>query len=253
MAITRSGVSEAQRSVAGTDASITHTVVASTTLLVVSTMHEAAETVTATPSWSGDGTPQDLTLIHATTSSGNQADVAMSTYALASPTVETAGTVTVTHSSNDNSLTTACNYLGTHASATMAENMVFIQEDVNDTATDSCVFASAGVSGATLYAAGVFKGDDGNDDDPTSITVPTNFSALFANALRSGTSANADVAGYVCDFIGGGAASCTWTWDVTDENAGHYLQIAVAGAPFETGGATPAILYYYTHLLGGHS
>ena len=224
MAITRGGtLSSASRTATGTDASVGHTVDANTTLLVVTTMFEAGETVTATPSWSLGG-GEDLTLVDTTTLSGSNNDMGLATYALASPTAG-AGTVTVTHSENDNFITTATNYIGTNASATMTENIALLEEDVNDTVTDTTAFASAGSAGNCLYAAGSFKGDDGVDGD---ITVPTGFFEIFEGA--SGTNANADISGYVCDELDGAPSACTWTWAVTDENTGHYLEIQVAGA-----------------------
>ena len=216
MTITRGGtLSSDVRTITGTDGDISHTVDVGTTLLVVSIFFEAAETVTSAPTWSLGGT---LTLVDATTSSSNAADMAMATYALANPTAG-AGTVTIAVSSNDNSISTATNYLGTNVSATMTDNIVLIAEDVNDSTTNTTVFSSAGDSGNTLYAAGGFKGDDG-----TGVTVPTSFFEIF-DAESGGGSANADIAAYVCDFIGGAAAACTWTWAATDENSGHYLQI----------------------------
>ena len=232
MAITRGAtLSSNSRTATGTDASVTHTVDVGSTLLIVSTFYEAAETVTATPSWSGNGTPQDLTLIDATTSSGNSADMAMETWALINPTAEVGGSVTVTHSENDNFITTATNYLGTNT-VSVAAATNFLAEDVNDTATGSTVFGSAGTTGNTLYFAAGFKGDDGVDGD---VAPPTSFFEIFEGA--SGTSANADIAAYVCDFIGGAAAAATLTWAVTDENSGHYIEIV----PGVSGSGTPSI------------
>jgi hypothetical protein len=212
-------ISSGSRSTSGTDASVTHTVDTGTTLLVVTTMYEAGETVSGTPSWSLGG-GENLTLVDETTRSGSNNDMCISTYALASPTAG-AGTVTVTHSSNDNYITTAVNYIGTKVSATMTDNIAFISEDVNDAATNTSVFASGGTTGNTLYAAGSFKGGDGDG-----ITVPTNFFEIFDGA--SGANAASDISGYVCDNLNGAADSCTWTWAATDENAGHYLEIIPA-------------------------
>ena len=220
MAITRTDTSSFTRTASGTDASVTHTVAAGDTLLVVSTMFEAAETVTATPSWSGDGVAQDLTLVDATTSSAGANDMAMATYALVNPTPEVGGTLTVTHSTNDNAISVAACYAGT-VTTSVAAAIAFIEEDVNDTASNTCVFASAGTAGNTLYAAGGFRGGDGGDG--TQITPPTGFAEIFEG--ETGTNANSDISGYVCDYIGGAADAATWTWAASDQNAGHYLQI----------------------------
>lgn len=209
-------ISNGSRTVSGTDASVSHTVDTGTTLLVVTTMYEAGETVSGTPQWSLGG-GENLTLVDETTRSGSNNDMCISTYALVNPTAGT-GTVTVTHTNNDNYITTAVNYIGTNTSGTMSENIALLSEDVNDTASNTSVFASGGTAGNTLYAAGGFKGGDGDG-----ITVPTNFFEVFDG--QSGSNANSDIAGYVCDNLDGAPDSCTWTWAVTDENAGHMLEI----------------------------
>ena len=176
------------RSTSGTDASVTHTVIANTSLLVVTTMMEAGTAVTGTPQWQPDGgTNVNLVLVHATTASGSNNDVALVTYALADPEADT-GTVSVTHESNDNFITTAVNYLGTNNSATMSENIALIEQVVNDGGGSTTVFASGGTAGSTLYVAGVFKGGDGDGNTP-----PSPFGEIFDGA--SGTNANADIAG----------------------------------------------------------
>jgi hypothetical protein len=200
-------------------------------------MFEAGETVSGTPQWSGNGTPQNLTLVDATTSSGSNNDMALATYALVNPTVETNGTVTVTHSSNDNSITTAVNYIGT-VSSSVANAIQFLAEDVNDAATNTLVFSSAGTAGNCLY--GSFKGGDG---DPSSNNA--SFNELYDAA--SGTSTNADIAGYVIDLLDNAPQAVTCTWNATDENAGHYLEIVAASGSNDatvsatTGAATASV------------
>jgi len=221
MAITRGTVSSNSRTASGTDASVQHTVDADTTLLVVSTMMEAGEDVSGTPQWSGNGTPQNLTLIQTTGDSGSNNDMSIWTYALEDPTPEVDGTVTVTHTSNDNFITVATNYLGTNASATMSENIALVSEDVNNAAGNSVSLASGGDAGNTLYAAGSFKGGDGD----TVSGLTTNFVSTYDAA--SGTFANSDISGHVCDYIGGAASGCAWTWNASDENANHMFEIVV--------------------------
>ena len=127
MAITRGNSTPGSRTTTGTDASVSnHTVESGDTLLVVTTMFEAGETVSGTPQWSGNGTPQNLTLVDATTSSGSNNDMALETWALVNPTPEVNGTVTVTHSSNDNYITVATNDAGT-VTGPVAEVIVFIE------------------------------------------------------------------------------------------------------------------------------
>jgi len=85
MAVTRPGTpSVATRSATGTDASVTHTVPAGTTLLVMTTMFEAGESVSGTPRWDASG-GANLTLVDATFPSGSNNDMALETWAIVNP------------------------------------------------------------------------------------------------------------------------------------------------------------------------
>ena len=133
MAVTRGGsLNSFSRSVTGTAADISHEVDVNTTLLVVSIMYEAGETVTTAPQWSRAG-GQNLTLVDETTRSGSNNDMCVSTYALVSPDIGV-GTVTIGVSSNDNIISTATNYVDTITSS-VANAIALIEEDVNDAAT----------------------------------------------------------------------------------------------------------------------
>ncbi len=234
-AVSRGGtLSSATRTVTGTSANISHTVDANTTLLIISVFFEAGESVSGTPQWSLGG-GENFTLIDATTSSGSNNDMACATYGLVNPTAG-AGTITITVTSNDNSISTATNYLNTETTSVAAATNL-LAEDVNDTASNTTVFSSAGNAGNALYAAGGFKGDDG-----AGVTVPTNFFEIFDAA--SGTSANADIAAYVCDQLDGAPDSCTWTWAVTDENAGHYIEIVKGDTDISASLATIELATY---------
>jgi len=185
----------------------------------MTTMFEAGESVSGTPRWDASG-GANLTLVDATFPSGSNNDMALETWAIVNP-IAGSSQITVAHSSNDNMITTAVNYAGTVTSS-VAAAIQFLEEDVNNAATNTTVFASAGTAGNCLYATGSFKGGDGNG-----ITVPTDFFEI--HDVTSGGSANADISGYVCDELDGAPSACTWTWAATDENAGHYLEIIAAG------------------------
>jgi len=224
VAVTRgTTLSSTTRTVTGTDASITHTVDSGTTLLVVSVFYEAAETVSGTPQWSLGG-GENLTLVDATTSSGSAQDVAMETWALVSPT-SGAGTVTITVSSNDNSISTATNYIGTQTSS-VANAISLLEEDVNDAATGTTVFASAGTVGNALYTAAGFKGGDG-----TPSSNSDSFFEIF-DGESGGGSVVADISAYVTDLLDSAPSAFTGSWNVSDENSGHYLEIEVFRDPF---------------------
>jgi hypothetical protein len=223
MAVTRGAtVSEALVgfSVAGTDASISHTVDSGTTLLLVSVSFSANNSVSVTPQWSLGG-GENLTLVDATTSSGLLGDVALETWGLINPT-SGAGTVTVTLTSDlaVGLITFAVNYIGTDTTSVAAATNL-LEEDVNDTATNTTTFASAGTAGNCLFATGAFRGADGDG-----ITVPTNFTELMD--AQSGTSNGSDQSGYACDQLDGAPDSCTWTWVATDENTAHYIEVVAS-------------------------
>jgi hypothetical protein len=221
MAISRGAtVTPFTRTTTGTAAGGTHTVDTNTTLLVVSTMMEAGEDVSATPTWqeSGSGS-QDLTLVDIVGDSGSNNDVSVWTYALVNPNAGS-GTLTVTHTENDNAITVAVNYLGTETTS-VANAIAFLSEDDNNaTITNNISLASGGASGNTLYAAGSFKGGDGT----TISSLTSGFSTLY-DGESGGANANSDISAAVVDYVGGAASACAWTWNATDDNCAHYFEI----------------------------
>lgn len=225
MAVTRGAtLSSRVRTNTGTDANISsHEVDANTTLLVVSTFYEAAETVTQSVLWRAAGGDETLTLVDETTRSGQAADVCVSTFALVSPSIETAN-IRITHSENDNSISVATNYIGTKTTS-VADAIQLLTEDVNNEAgeTNTTVFGSAGTSGNALYTAASCKGGDA---DPSSNA--NSFFEIYDAA--SGTGATTDIAAYVTDLLNSAPSAFTGTWAVTDSNAGHYLEIVAVAA-----------------------
>lgn len=232
-AITR-GATLSSRAVAfgsaGTDLSITHTVDSSTTLLVVSIMLRADQAYTGTPQWSLGG-GENLTLIDETTPGPDTQDMKVSTWGLVNPT-SGAGAVTIMLDADlaYGIQATATNYLGT-VTTSVGDATNFLAEDVqNGGSSNTTTFASAGTSGNTLYAAGAFKGGDGDG-----ITPPTNFAEIYDG--ESGPSVGSDHSSYVTDYIGGAPSAASWTWASSDEHASHYVEIVPAA-----GSALPVIL-----------
>jgi len=207
---------------ATTAVSFSHTVDADTTLLIVVVSQEADETVISganIPYWN---TTEAFTLIHYTTSSAAAGDMMNSTWGLVNPSTGTHN-ITYTQSSDDWAHSTAVNYKGTEtASVEVATN--YLNEKVNNSASTTTVLASAGTTGATLFAAAVFYGGDG---DPS--TNATSFAELADSA--TGTDTALDMSFYVADLIGGAPAAITVDWYSTasDENAGQLIEILPLG------------------------
>jgi hypothetical protein len=195
------------------------TVDADTTLLVISTMYEAAESVTTVPTWKPVGGDQVSTLVHEARIGTNAGDMAVATYAIVNPDAETAN-IQCVHSSNDNGIIVATCYKGTIATS-VADAIKSGSEDVNNSATDTTTLSSRGSAGSGLYAAGGFKGGDGSG-----ITTPTNWSEIYDGA--SGGSSNSDISGYIIDDVDGAPSGVTWTWASSDENSSHLLEIVPA-------------------------
>ena len=206
----------------GETADISHTVDVGTTLLVVSVHLEAGESVSGTPQWSLGG-GENLTLVNATTASGDNADMRNYIWALVSPTAG-AGTVDIVISTTDTVFSSAVNYIGTNIVSVAAATNI-LSEDVNDTATSTCVHASAGSAGNCLYFIGNKKG--GQLVDPASNNA--SFNELFDSGTGTGTFS--DQSFYVADLLDSAPSAITVTWYNSEENAGQYIEIvAAAGA-----------------------
>ena len=201
-----------------TDGDITHTVDSGTTLLIISVHTRASESVSGTPQWSLGG-GENLTLIHASTSSSGNGDNATEVWGLISPT-SGAGTVDVVINSGPYVIASATNYIGTET-ASVAAATNYLSEDVNDAATSTSVHASAGNAGNALYFAGTFRGGDG---DPASNA--TSFFEIH-DGDSGGTSIN-DGSYYVADLLNSAPEAITVTWATSDENASVYVEIVAA-------------------------
>ena len=220
MAITRGGTTSSfSTSVEGTTGDVSHTVDSGTDLLVLSVSMRANHAVNGTPQWSLGG-GENLTLIHASTSSDLAGDQRQYIYGLISPTVG-AGTIDVViDPAAPWIFSSAINYIGCDT-ASVAAATNFLSEDVNDTNTQTSVHASAGSSGNALYFAGCLRGGDG---DPSSNA--SSFTELFDGG--TGADATQDGAFYVADLLDSAPAAITVTWAVSDENASIYVEIVAA-------------------------
>ena len=201
-----------------TDLSISHTVDAGTTLLVVSITLFSGEDSSVAPQWSLGG-GEDLTLVtDVDASSGTHTW----TYALVNPTAG-AGTITITVTSSVCGISTAINYDGT-VTTSVANAIQLLEEDNNGSpdGNDEQVFASAGTSGNALYAAGGFRGGDGSP-----VSLSGSFTAVFND--NTGSNSTSDLSYYVAELLDGAPSALTVTFAASDENAGHLLEIVAAG------------------------
>ena len=204
-----------------TDASISsHTVDSGTTLLLVSLHIMADAAISGVPQWSLGG-GENMTLVHASTA-GGAGDVRTYVYGLVSPTGGAGSVSTTITAASDYSYSSAVNYIGTET-ASVAAATNFLSEDVNDTATNTSVHASAGSSGNALYFAGNIKGGDGSPASNGS-----SFNELFDTNTGASTSNDGSV--YVADLLDSAPSAITVTWAVIDENSSIYIEIVAAAA-----------------------
>jgi len=231
MAITRGAtISQTKISASTTDGSITHTVDANTSLLLVYIGTEGNESVSGTPQWSLGG-GENLTLIQTFGSSGSAGDCIGHWYGLVSPT-DGAGTVSITFASNVNpAWTAAVNYLGTKTDS-VADATNTLSTDVNDSGTSTSVHASAGGANNALIFGGHFQGADGN---PASNA--TSFDEVFDDT--TGATNNADFAVYIAELLDSAPAAITVTWSASDENTSGFIELV--NVVDEVSSGTPSI------------
>lgn len=228
-------VSIGSSSATGTARSFAHTVDASTEVLLLSIHHEAGTTITVAPAWEPTGGGSEtLSLVAQSTPSGSNNDVTCWLYRLDSPTIDS-GNVTFTHDSNDNYGAVAWNSL-------VGLTINKLAEDVNDAASNTSVFSSAGAAGATAIGLGTFKGGDGDtvSDDAT-------FDTYLANTA-SGANANSDIAFFVAPKIGGLPTAVTFTWNASDENAAQYFEFIESAG----GISIPVVMHHLRQQNGSY-
>jgi hypothetical protein len=211
-----------------TDWSFAHNAAANTTLILLTVLAEAHCSVQGTPTWDSGGTPQDFTLIRATTSSGTDGDMRAYIYGVI-PGVTGNRTIglTVTGTAIDCGFACAVSYLGTVTSS-VANAAIYLDEEINSNNASTVVAmneAAAGVTGRTAFAVADFRGGDG---DPAAETVATGFSELFDSATGAGTAD--DISYWVGDKINWTPSGVTvdWTGSISDECVGILIELVPA-------------------------
>ena len=200
-----------------------HTVDAGTDLLILVVAVEGKETVTATPDWDRDGTPQALTVIRDTGGTGSDGDIRTYVYGLVNPN-EGTDYFDIALSNVNPGWCLAINYSGTHA-LSVADATDYLSEDVNAAGTTTTVLASGGASDDDFqFCVAEFQGNDGSPaadglswSEVIDDTTGTSDSADFAVAFYDTTDA----------FIKN--TTNTITWSASDENTG--VRVRINGAP----------------------
>lgn len=257
-------VTSLKRTATGTLDTIAHTTDTGTKHLVLAIYAEAQISLTIQPMWN---TTEAFTLMQASTAGGST-DVRCYIYKLDNPSIG-AYNVTFTSDSNDNSgailrnITTQLE-LGT-------AGFSFLEEDVNDAATTTMVFASAGAAGLDGQVIGCGRGGDTdpvtNDQTFTPAGTETNLNTA------TGTATGADIGFYWLSKEDSGTTAVTVTQPVSDENVGMYFQwvefaggiltvtpddfrmdntsITIAGANFEASQGTGEVYLSDVSTLAG--
>ena len=205
----------------GDPVTFSHTTTSDTDLLTVSFGITANETVVGV---TFDGNA--LTLIHATTPSGNNRDVYMLTYGIVSPGAKTA-TVSIDFG-NSAAVNTICHNWTDVDTASVAAATNFIDDAVNNGGSSTAILSSGGTSGNTLYAIGGHF---------------TTSSATWASAAFTEIGEYPGGVDMVDGEYTSPPAGTTITWTSADENAAILIEIVAAGAG--PAGNPPA----YTHHL----
>jgi hypothetical protein len=204
-----------------TSASHSHTIDAGTDVLLVTVALQGFETVSGTPQWQGDGeSNQNLTLIHASTSSGSNNDVRVYIYALLNPS-GTTGTTAITLSSNITVFASSTNWIGTETSS-LGDAVKYISEEVSNVGSETSTQvlpAGTQTTGSTLIIASVFYGGDGNPS-----TDDTAGSEWFDG--DTGTGPSDDISYRLGGkFGGGGFGAVTVNWSSSDSCAAVLIEI----------------------------
>jgi len=203
-----------------TDPSVSHTVPSGTTLLIVSVGTRQDQTLNGI-TWN---TSESLTAIRDTDSTADSNNMKVATYGLVNPTAGSFN-VDIDYAATINmDWAVISNWTGTDSSS-VANATNYHNEDENNTgsASNTTVLTSAGTSGNVIYVAAAIAGADG---DPGSES-PT-FTEIANQDTGGGAGSSSDASLFV-GYVDAPSAN-TITWAVTDENAGHLLELVAGNA-----------------------
>ena len=199
---------------------LSHTVTASTTLLVCTTAHLAHETVSGV-TWNSGA----MTLIVTLDASTSTPDAGMDVWGLVSPTATTAD-LEVTSSSGSHALTHSKMCINVHGTVTasVAAAIQNLTIDENDVPSSTNVHASGGSGGNKLLFIGM-----GIGEDMVPASNADSFTELEELATAGATGDNNNHSIYIAEKDA--ASGITVTWGATDENLGGLFEVvAAAGA-----------------------
>jgi hypothetical protein len=231
--------------------STTHTVDASTTMLIVAFGSEGDLTISS-PVWNGS---EGMTLIGSVVTSSSGGDVRVWLYGLVSPTT---GAHTLSWSvagGGDNAWAVAVNYLGTDTTSVAAATNLIDSEDNGNNASPDVAMSGSTTSGAALVIAGTFRGADG---DPATESNDGNF-ADVATADTGGGSSTTDTSYYYGDDVDGGTGGTVsptidWTGSASDECVGVFAEILeAASSPTSTSTADVSLATYNPSSQTNHT
>jgi hypothetical protein len=205
-----------------------HTVPSGCTMLVTLSQFRANIDITTTPSWN---TSETLTEVRKSTSSGNIYDSHIYCHALKDPTATTADYSYVIDSS-DRFSHSLFYFSGNFTS--VASNLSFVNEDVNDTATSTGVHAAGSPpAGCTLILGGSHASAAG---DPSS-----NNASFTEIADGDAFDSSSGIAYYSAYKLNAGPTAVTLTWATSDENA----SILIALTEDSSSGILPMTARHY--------
>lgn len=194
--------------------SFSHTVPSGASLLLLAVQMQGDETISALPTWDGD----DFSLIHDTGVQG-AGDHHSWLYGFIATAAKTA-TIAFNTSVADYHGVGAVNFAGTKT-ASVADAVNFLSEDVNNTNTDTNVHASAGNAGNALI---VMAGWRGGDITPS--TVDNSFNEIYDRA--TGSAPAVDTAHMMAELLDAAPSAVTVTMGGSDQNAGIFIELIVA-------------------------
>lgn len=200
--------------------SFSHTVNASTTLLVV-TFHCEGDLGISSVNWN---TSEAMTEITSVVTSSAGGDCRVYVFGRVNPTVTTANVSFTVTGAGDNLACVAVNYLGTVTDSVADATNVIDTENNGDAAAQTVALSGTTTSGSTLVAAGTFYGGDGNPSSDSSASFDT------VSEGETGTSTTTDTCYYYGDKIGGGTGGTVsptidWTGTASDECVGVFIEI----------------------------
>jgi len=226
-------VSPAATSVSFVDGN--HTTTADTDLLIACIAIEGNEALESNEvSFDISGTPQVLTLISDTGSTGNNSNTRTLVYGLVSPgEIAAANCRTDVQFSANPIASIWINFSGTLTSSVAAATNEVSKDTAGSGATS--VLASGGSSGNALLAWGAAQ---------SSASAPSSVDNSFVERADGVTAATgSDLAYHLSTLLTGLPSAATITWNQTSQNSANLIEIVDSGGA--AGGVVQPAMYHY--------